>query len=92
MPGIYTVLTPVFTGDTALDSIDADSVRVFTRDGDIVVEAQAASATVFGADGRLAGEIALTGGRGTLPGAAPGIYIVRVATGGAPVVKTVIVK
>ena len=92
MPGIYTVLTPVFTGDTALDSIDADSVRVFTRDGDIVVEAQAASATVFGADGRLAREIALTGGRGTLPGAAPGIYIVRVATGGAPVVKTVIVK
>lgn len=92
MPGIYTVLTPVFTGDTALDSVDANSVRVFIRDGDIVVEAQAASATVFGADGRLAGEIALTGGRGTLPGAAPGIYIVRVATGGAPVVKTVIVK
>lgn len=92
MPGIYTVVEPVFSTGAGIDTVSADngvSISVNAA-GAIVIEGHAATATVYAADGRTVAIARIDNGHAEIDVPAAGTYIVRVSGNGVSAVKTIV--
>lgn len=93
MPGIYTVLTPVFTANSGVDDIENNPSHIYADEaGNIIVEANASSAQVYNTEGQLICDAPVVSGRATIATPVSGTYIVRVSTPQSNLVKKVIIK
>ena len=93
MPGIYTVLTPVFSAGAGISDATADSSAAIFSDaaGTITVAAQNGTVEVYTTAGRLAATETVAAGRATVQGLTAGTYVVR-HVADTTTVKTIIVK
>lgn len=92
MPGIYTMLQPVFSNGAGVDEVAAENVAVYVdAAGNIVVDGAASAITVYAVDGRTVVTAKGTGSRTVVASPGAGTYIVR-ADGVKTIIKTIVVK
>ena len=92
MPGIYTMLQPVFSNGAGVDEVTAENAAVYVdAAGNIVVEGAATAVTVYAVDGRTVATAKGAGNRTVVASPRAGTYIVR-ADGAKTIVKTVVIK
>ncbi len=93
MPGIYTVVTPVFEGNGGVGDIESDAVNVYVdSSSSIVVEAPAGSVNVYSIEGRLVATLPVENGIAVVSHLSAGRYVVSVLSGGEKVNKVVILN
>lgn len=92
MPGIYTVLEPVFVSTSGIEGVSAsDAVEIYvSAAGEIVVEGPDAAVAVYAVDGRIVAKAQVSNGMAVINTVGEGTYIVRVAGAEVSTAKTIV--